>query len=123
MRARARATAYYLPPSSLQIPLTKTPRRTWCEWKGAATYWAAADPTSNEEGKKAAIGDRIWSYERPTAGFEAIRDHLSFYAGPWDCFVDGERVVPQPGDFYGGWVTSDIGGIVKGRNGNWDPVV
>lgn len=119
-------TAYYLPPGALRIPLTKTPRRTWCEWKGAATYWAAADPTGggdDDEKNKAVVGDRIWSYERPTAGFEAIKDHLSFYAGPWDCFVDGERVVPQPGDFYGGWVTSDIGGIVKGRNGNWDPVV
>lgn len=117
-------TAYYLPPSAVKIPLTKTGRRTWCEWKGAATYWAASEPTAGAtNGKKTLITDRIWSYERPTPRFEPIKDHLSFYAGPWDCFVDGEKVEPQPGDFYGGWVTSDIGGIVKGRNGNWDPVV
>ncbi|OTA04775.1 hypothetical protein A9Z42_0053780 [Trichoderma parareesei] len=53
----------------------------------------------------------------------ASSNRLSFYAGPWDCFVDGERVDPQPGDFYGGWVTSEIEGIVKGRTGNLDPVV
>lgn len=128
-----RHTAYYLPPTAIKIPLVKTPRSTYCEWKGAATYWAASDPTTTtgagaEAGARAgaghtAVANRIWSYERPTPGFEPIRDHLSFYAGPWDCFVDGEKVEAQPGDFYGGWVTSDIGGIVKGRNGNWDPVV
>jgi hypothetical protein len=48
---------------------------------------------------------------------------LSFYAGPWDCYVDDEKVEPQPGDFYGGWVTGDIKGIVKGKNGNFDPEV
>ncbi|KAJ4386082.1 hypothetical protein N0V93_008974 [Gnomoniopsis smithogilvyi] len=110
---------YYLPPSSLKVSLTQTPRKTWCEWKGRATYWALANPTSPSQ----TVADRIWSYEKPTAGFEPIKDYLSFYAGPWDCFVDGEKVEPQPGDFYGGWVTSDIGGIVKGKNGNWDPDV
>lgn len=111
--------AYYLPPSSLKVSLTQTPRKTWCEWKGRATYWALANPANPSQ----TVADRIWSYERPTPGFEPIKDYLSFYAGPWDCFVDGEKVEPQPGDFYGGWVTSDIGGIVKGKNGNWDPDV
>ncbi len=69
------------------------------------------------------MANRIWSYQSPAKGFEAIKGYLSFYAEPWDCFVDGKRVEPQPGDFYGGWVTSDIEGIVKGRNGNWDPVI
>ena len=53
----------------------------------------------------------------------SIQGYLSMYASPWDCFVDGEKVETQPGDFYGGWVTSEIEGIVKGRNGNFDPVV
>ena len=44
---------------------------------------------------------------------------MSFYAGPWDCYVDGELVKPQPGDFYGGWVTSEIVGKVKGGPGTW----
>jgi hypothetical protein len=76
----------------------------------------------------ASIGDdlvpnRIWGYKSPTKPFESIEGYLSFYAGPWDCFVDGEKVVSQPGDFYGGWVTSEIVGIVKGRDGNFDPQV
>jgi hypothetical protein len=33
------------------------------------------------------------------------------------CFVDGERVLPQPGDFYGGWVTHEIVGPFKGDPG------
>ena len=102
----------------MRVALAKTSRSTWCEWKGAATYHSIKSPT---DGK--IVSDRIWSYPNPTKGFEPIRDHLSFYCGPWDCYVDNEKVEPQPGDFYGGWVTSDIGGIVKGRNGNWDPAV
>lgn len=126
---------YYLPPAALVDPaalLQKTNRQTYCEWKGAATYWSVTPPPPPGEGdnsddnqpRRVPIADRIWSYEAPTARFAALRGHLSFYAGPWwDCYVDGEKVAPQPGDFYGGWVTSDIEGIVKGRNGNWDPVV
>ncbi|KAM4061135.1 hypothetical protein HRG_009984 [Hirsutella rhossiliensis] len=108
---------YYLPPSSVRPALTRTGRSTGCEWKGAATYWLVALGD-------VVVADRIWSYEEPTAGFAPLRGYLSFYAGPpWECFVDGERVEAQPGDFYGGWVTSDIEGIVKGRRGNVDPVV
>lgn len=59
----------------------------------------------------------MWTYERPTEGFRDIKDHLSFYAGPWECYVDGEKVEPQPGDFYGGWVTSEIQGKIKGGPG------
>jgi hypothetical protein len=99
------------------VPLTPSGgRQSFCEWKGLASYW-----TLSLGGET--VAGRIWSYERPTAGFEPIRGHVSLYAGPWDCFVDGERVEPQPGDFYGGWVTSEIEGIVKGRTGNLDPII
>lgn len=107
---------YYLPPSSIKIPLTRTPRSSYCEWKGKATYYSI-----ESDGNK--VSNRIWSYDSPTSGFEPLKDFLSFYAGPWDCYVEGEKVEPQPGDFYGGWVTSDIDGIVKGKHGNFDPVI
>ncbi|KAH7358670.1 hypothetical protein B0T11DRAFT_284952 [Plectosphaerella cucumerina] len=110
---------YYLPPDSVKVKLRGTPRKTFCEWKGSATYYAITSPGDSAE----TVSNRIWSYDNPTGGFEPIRGYLSFYAGPWDCFVDGEKVEPQPGDFYGGWVTSEIEGIVKGRHGNFDPVV
>ncbi|KAI1263471.1 hypothetical protein F5Y18DRAFT_129376 [Xylariaceae sp. FL1019] len=109
---------YYLPPSSIQeiVNLKPTSRSSWCEWKGRATYYSISQGSNNP------VSNRIWSYDDPTKSFTAIKGFLSFYAGPWDCYVDGEKVEPQPGDFYGGWVTSDIEGIVKGRNGNYDPV-
>ena len=66
------------------------------------------------------VPNRIWSYEAPTKGFDSIKGYLSFYAGPWTCFVDSEEVKAQPGDFYGGWMTSDIvSETVKGGPGTW----
>lgn len=113
--------AYYLPRSSLlgSKNLTPTPHRTLCEYKGTATYHALTHPTS-----RATVANRIWSYENPTAAFAPIRGYLSFYAGggvPWECWVDGEKVVPQEGGFYGGWVTGDVGGVCKGGvgTGGW----
>lgn len=63
--------------------------------------------------------DRAWSYENPTEGFRAIKGFVSFYVGPWECFVDGERARPQEGGFYGGWVTDELEGPIKGGPGTW----
>lgn len=105
---------YYLPPSSLKTPLSPTSRTSYCEWKGQATYYAVTNPADSKE----VVRDRIWSYDNPTEGFTGIKGFLSFYAGPWECFVDGEKVEAQPGDFYGGWMTSDIErSSVKGAPG------
>lgn len=105
---------YYLPPSSVKVPLAKAGNTSYCEWKGMATYWNVTKPGSENE----VVKGRIWSYERPTEGFKGIKDYLSFYAGPWDCYVDGDLVEPQPGDFYGGWMTNDIErSSVKGAPG------
>ncbi|KAK8877525.1 hypothetical protein PGQ11_002471 [Apiospora arundinis] len=115
---------YYLPPSSIMIPLTQTSRSSYCEWKGRATYFSVTAPSQETtDSSNTTVANRIWTYNSPTKPFEVIKGYLSLYAGPWDCYVDGERVEPQPGDFYGGWVTSDIDGIVKGKHGNFDPVV
>ena len=70
------------------------------------------------------VHDRIWSYNEPTKAFEHIKGYLAFYSGPWECFVDGEQVVPQPGDYYGGWVTSEVDGVYKGQQwGNMEPFI
>jgi uncharacterized protein (DUF427 family) len=95
--------------------LSRSPRSTVCEWKGTATYWDMASPSSPDT----VAQNRIWSYESPTPDFAPIEGYLSFYVGPWDCYVDGEKVEPQPGDFYGGWVTGDVVGPVKGGPGTW----
>jgi hypothetical protein len=60
----------------------------------------------------------VWSYALPQANFKEIRDHFAFYAGLFDCYVDGERVKPQPGGFYGGWITEDLAGPFKGIPGS-----
>lgn len=101
---------YYLPPTAVDMNrLVPTRDRSFCEWKGTATYWALADDPS-----AGAIG---WSYTSPSAVFRDIADYLSFYPGRIACFVDGERVRPQAGGFYGGWVTSRIAGPIKGGPG------
>lgn len=67
-----------------------------------------------EDGKEETVKDRVWSYESPSDRFKDLKGYVSFYAGPWTCYVDGEEVKPQPGDFYGGWTTSELDGIIKG---------
>jgi uncharacterized protein (DUF427 family) len=101
---------YYLPPDAVDWSLLqRIPHRSFCEWKGEASYWAlAADPQARPVG---------WSYHGPSQRFRRIDGCISFYPGKLVCLVDGERVRPQPGDFYGGWVTSRIAGPVKGGPG------
>lgn len=83
---------YYIPPSDIKVDLKKTSRKTFCEWKGSATYFEVPSPNSTQS----AVTNRAWCYEKPTDGFKDIKDYVSFYTGPWDCFVDGEKVQPQP---------------------------
>jgi len=58
-----------------------------------------------------------WSYPIAQIPYEPIAGCYSFYPGRVECFVDNERVRPQPGFFYGGWVTNEILGPWKGEPG------
>ncbi len=103
---------YYIPPADIEMAyLVPDSGGSWCEWKGQASYY-----TVEIDGRRA---NRVaWAYPNPTAGFKPLKDHIAFYAAPMDaCYVDGERVKPQPGNFYGGWVTNDIVGPFKGEPG------
>lgn len=104
--------AYYLPPQDVRRDLLEPAAgRSFCEWKGAARYWTLR--AGGRASEKAA-----WSYPEPEPEFAALRDHLAFFAGRVDaCFVGDERVTPQPGGFYGGWVTSRVVGPFKGEPG------
>jgi uncharacterized protein (DUF427 family) len=104
---------YYLPPAAfLPGTLVPTAGGSFCEWKGRAVYW-----TIQANGQTAEAAG--WSYPDPTPRFAAIRDHIAVYAGKMDfCTVDGERVTPQPGEFYGGWITSNLIGPFKGIPGS-----
>lgn len=103
---------YYIPPRDVRLDLLEaTDRRTFCEFKGTARY------QSPRVGGRVAE-DCAWSYPTPTQGYEALRDHLAFFAHRVDeCWVDDERARPQAGAFYGGWITSDLDGPFKGEPG------
>lgn len=84
---------------------------SWCEWKGAATYWDVV-----VSGRR--ITGAAWSYENPSPGYEHLRGAVAFYPGMVDrATVDGEQVRPQPGGFYGGWITDEVAGPFKGSPG------
>ena len=106
--------AYYLPPDDIQMQyLTSADGQSFCEWKGVAQYY---DLTVN--GKTAP--KIAWYYPQPTPEFKAIANYIAFYPAQMDgCYVDGEKVTPQPGGFYGGWITSNIVGPFKGESGTW----
>lgn len=103
---------YYIPQKDLRMEFVQSAAgRTFCEFKGAASYW-----TLDVNGKRAEKA--AWSYPNPSPGFESIKDYLAFYPGRVDaCYIDDERVIPQEGDFYGGWITADIVGPFKGAPG------
>jgi uncharacterized protein (DUF427 family) len=103
---------YYIPPRDVRREfLFPASRQSYCEFKGTAQYW-----TVRVNDREAVNG--AWSYPSPRKGYEAIRDHLAFYAALMDaCYMDDEKVEPQAGGFYGGWITSDVGGPFKGEQG------
>ena len=103
---------YYIPLDDVR-PGTLVPaeRRTFCEFKGTASYWTVRSGGRAEE-------NAAWSYPDPSPGYESLRDHVAFYPSRMDeCTVDGERVIAQAGDFYGGWITADVLGPFKGEHG------
>lgn len=100
---------YYLPRGDVDAAaLRPHPRSSTCEWKGRATYFDVV------------VGDRTatcaaWAYPQPTPAFAAIAGHLAFYCGAMEaCWVGAEQATPQPGGFYGGWVTTSVVGPFKG---------
>ena len=106
--------AYYVPPAAVDFGIVRAAaggRGSFCEWKGRAVYFDLLDGTDTVRGV-------AWAYPDPTPRFAALQDHLAFYAGRVDaCQVEGVAVMPQPGDFYGGWVTPNLTGPIKGGPG------
>ncbi|MDT0606109.1 DUF427 domain-containing protein [Croceitalea rosinachiae] len=106
----AHPPSYYLPPADVNqnqlVPLPN--KKSLCEWKGSAKYWALKTDPSR------AIA---WSYDNPFSEFKAIKGHFAFYPQYFDCFVDGEKARPQPGQFYAGWITDNLAGPFKGEPG------
>jgi len=103
---------YYVPPGDIKMEyLSEGSRSSFCEWKGMASYYHIQ------------VGDKLesnvcWRYPKPSKRFEAIKDYIAFYPSRMDaCYVNDELVKSQEGDFYGGWITSNIVGPFKGAPG------
>lgn len=99
----------YVPPEAVRLDLLEPAAgRSFCEWKGVARYFSVV------------VGERrleraLWSYSQPTEAFAALAGWFALYPALMDgCWLDGERVQPQPGGFYGGWITSAVQGPFKG---------
>jgi len=106
---------YFIPPDDVKLEqyFFETARTTFCEWKGAASYYTITvdDRTAT---------NAAWFYQHPTHPYEALAKYVAFYPGKMDaCFVDDEQVQAQEGDFYGGWITSEIVGPFKGGAGTF----
>lgn len=103
---------YYIPAEDVKMEYLKpTQRASVCEWKGGANYYTIHVGNKIEH-------DAAWTYHKPLPGFQAIKDHIAFYPARMDsCLVNGEKAQPQPGGFYGGWITKEIKGPFKGSPG------
>lgn len=103
---------FYLPPEDVRVELLEPiPGSSHCEWKGAARYWQLRTP----EGVREPIA---WSYDDPLPAFRQLTGYVAFYPGRIACSVGGVRVTPQPGHFYGGWITPEVVGPFKGEAGS-----
>ena len=103
--------SFYLPWNDVaRYLLVPAAGGSMCEWKGPARYWTLVDGERHLPGV-------AWSYPQPMAGAEALADCVAFYPALLDCRVDGARVLPQPGGFYGGWITPELVGPFKGAAG------
>jgi uncharacterized protein (DUF427 family) len=103
---------YYLPAAAFRPgALSPGTRTSFCEWKGWARYFSISGGGRTER-------DAGWAYADPSPAYTTLRDHVAVYAGRMDaCFVGEEQVTPQPGGFYGGWITSEFEGPFKGGPG------
>jgi len=111
---------YYIPPDDIQMKfLSSSERTSMCEWKGRARYYDIA--TEDEiTGEKKSERNAAWFYPDPVREFAALKDYVAFYPSKMDaCWVGGEKVEAQEGDFYGGWITAFIVGPFKGAPGTW----
>ena len=113
----SQAPAYYLPAADVDVDLLRpATARSFCEWKGTASYADVVVP--RPAGDPAVAATAAWTYLHPVDAFAALVGHWAFFPQAVDrCRVDGEVVRPMEGGVYGGWVTADVVGPIKGGPG------
>ena len=104
---------YYLPSADFAPgALVDAAGSSFCEFKGTARYLDVV-------GGGVTRARAAWTYPHPAPGYAALGDRVAVYAAPMDeCTVEGEVVTPQPGGFYGGWITANVVGPFKGVPGS-----
>ncbi len=114
MQETASPPTYYIPPEDVHQPMliAMSGKKSLCEWKGQAAYWALVDHPDEPV---------AWSYAQPFEPYQDLVGYFAFYPQHLDCFLDGEKATPQPGQFYAGWITSAVSGPFKGEpgTGHW----
>jgi uncharacterized protein (DUF427 family) len=109
---------YYIPPKDVKEEyLKRNEKSSYCDYKGLASYYDFHPPNNQPM-----VSSRIWSYDNPSGSdgkYSDMKNYYSFYVGPWDCYVNDEKVEAQPGGFYGGWKTTNIQGKVNAGSGAW----
>lgn len=105
---------YYLPPEAMQLALLQpSPGGSFCEWKGVARYFDVVLNAGAATERR--LQRAVWSYTDPNDAFRPLAGWFAVYPALMDgCWLDGEPVQPQPGGFYGGWITSNLEGPFKG---------
>ena len=107
---------YYFPAADVRDgAVERSAGTSFCEFKGRATYYTVRGGPDDSRREEA---DAAWGYDNPSPAFAPLAGHFAFYAHRMDaCFVGDERVVPQDGGFYGGWITAKVVGPFKGGVG------
>ena len=79
---------YYLPRADVTAELVPSSTRTWCAYKGQASYFSA------QVGGRL-VPDIAWSYPDPRHDADRVRDLIAFFDERVDVTLDGERR-PRP---------------------------
>ena len=77
-------TRYYLPRADVTAELVPSSTRTWCAYKGQASYFSA------QVGGRL-VPDIAWSYPDPRHDADRVRDLIAFFDERVDVTLDGER--------------------------------
>lgn len=79
---------FYLHPDELRVVTAPSPRRTYCAYKGEASYRSVTVGARVEE-------DLVWSYEDPLRDARQLTGRICFWGERVDHIVDGK---PYEGD-------------------------
>ena len=112
---KAHPPVYYIQLQDIQMHyLTPNREISFCAYKGKSSFFNLVVGSDT-------VTDVGWTYAKPTSKYVELIGYIAFFAGKGcDCYVDDELAIPQPSEFFGGWVTSDIVGPFKGGEGTWE---